>query len=203
MRLNATIHAEFGVSERSIEAVEVGLLATFSKTGLRLGVDAVRLSQNDMFPALANGQVSDAVVAGHPLWEGGGPNVWLTARDLTHYDQSTSFIYGVASKKDGHMAVSSARLDISNKDEPIQLMTVVAHEAGHMAGLVDETSDRHDARYGFAGHCRNDCTMQSSNGIDDIERAVERLMSSPSTAAFCLDCLGDLSKFGRSMSSGQ
>ncbi len=199
MRLNATIHAEFGVSERSIEATEIGLLATFSKTELHLGVEAVRHSRGELFPTLPNGQVSDAVVAGHPLWEGGGPNVWLTARDLTHYDQSKNFIYGVASK-DGHMAVSSARLDLTNNDEPLQLMTVVAHEAGHMTGLVDETSDRHDTRYGFAGHCSNDCSMQSSNGIDDIERSVERFISSPSTAAFCLDCLSGLRTFGRTIS---
>jgi hypothetical protein len=195
MKLNATIHVEAGVSEAAIEATELGLVATFNQTGLRLGVQAVRLAVSDSFPTLPNGQVSDAVIAGHPLWDGGGPNVWLTSRDLTHYDGSTNFIYGVASK-DGHMAISTHRLDVGAKDNPVQLFTTVTHETGHALGLVDKNKPRHDTKYGFSGHCTSDCTMQANNGPSDMKKATERLVQRIATAGFCTDCLHDLRGFG-------
>lgn len=196
MKLTATIHAEHGVSDRSIQAVETGLRLTFRQTGLELGMRAAKLSRHELFPTMPNGQVSDAVIAGHPVWDGGGPNVWLTARDLTHYDGSTNFIYGAAGHE-GHMAISSYRLDRSDADNPLQLMTVTAHEAGHMVGLVNPSEGRHDKRYGFSDHCANDCTMAASNGMADTERAVLRMVNNTSTAGFCVECLRDLRQFGR------
>jgi hypothetical protein len=198
MKLNGTIHAEAEVSEAAIEATELGLLAALNQTGLRLGVQAVRLSVEDSFPTLANGQVSDAVIAGHPVWDGGGPNVWLTNRDLTHYDGSTKFIYGVAGS-DGHMAISTHRLDLGDKDNPMQLFTTVTHETGHVLGLVDKSQARHDTKYGFSGHCYNDCTVQANNGPSDMKKATERLAQRIATAGFCVDCLQDLHHFGDSL----
>lgn len=196
MKLTATIHAEHGVSDRSIQAVETGLRLTFRQTGLELGMRATKLSDRELFPTLPSGQVSSLVIAGHPVWDGGGPNVWLTARDLNHHKGTTNFVYGIAGQ-DGHMAISSHRLDRDDANNPLQLMTVTAHEAGHMTGLVDSSDERHDNRYGFSGHCSNDCTMAASNGMSDTERAVLRMVNNTSTAGFCAECLRDLRQFGR------
>lgn len=194
---NATIRAERGVTPKQIEAASLGLKATLLQTGLQHNIQAVH--ETALFPTLPSGQVSSEVVAGHPIWQDGGLNLWLTARDLNHYTGSTNFIYGI-SGSDGHLAVSTHRLDTHDRDNPYNLLTTVAHESGHALGLVDEQAIRHSTKYGFSGHCMNDCTMEASNGMTDTERATQRLLANLGTAGFCVECLGDLRRFGRMVS---
>ena len=195
-RFNATIHAERGVTDTQIEAASLGVRGTLNQTGLDYGIRTIR--EPGLFPSLPSGQASDAVIAGKPLWDGGGLNVWLTARDLNHYTGRTNFIYGVAGT-DGHIALSSHRLDNDNKDTPVQLLTTAAHESGHALGLVGDHEQRHSTKYGFSGHCMNSCTMEASNGLADTQRCTERLLNNIGTAGFCVECLGDLLKFGHAL----
>jgi len=63
-------------------------------------------------------------------------------------------------------------------------------------GLVDESASRYSTKYGFAGHCINQCTMEASNNRSDIIKAKDRLVRNLATSGFCSECLDDLSKLG-------
>lgn len=201
MRLNCSIIAENGVGEQAIVAAEVGLRLTLQQLGAQIGVRALR--DVGLFPTLPTGQVDARIIGGQPAWDGGGVNVWLTERDLSTvaHGRTMNFIYGLSSNPEGgHVIVSGNRLDVGSKDNPLELMATVAHETGHVVGLVDPSARRYSRRFGFEGHCKNDCTMKASNNIRYVRRGVDRIMRNFETAGFCADCLADLSRSGRTLS---
>ncbi len=192
----ATIHVEkHTLTPQHIEFAEIGINNVYHRMGLQAVVNTIEYPYRS-YPEYRNsGQVSTAILAGHECWQGGGLNVWATGRDLTSYDGSVNYAFGVAGH-DGHVVVSSHRLDLEDPHNPTEFLTVVTHESGHAMGLVDPRKPNHDSRYGFGGHCNQSCTMEAANNRNHIIESRNRLLNNIGSAGFCGYCLYDLAKRG-------
>ena len=122
--------------------------------GLKAVINTVEYPYGPFPEYRDSGQASSAILTGHESWQVDGLNVWVTGRDLTSYDRSVNYTFGVTGY-DGHLVASSHRLDLENPDLPTEFLTVVTHESGHATGLVDPRNPNHDSRYGFAGHSQD------------------------------------------------
>jgi predicted Zn-dependent protease len=179
---------EVSVSERSLEAIEFGVELIGAQLprlgGLQVEPEPINEDELAMLnPTQVDG---DALLNSVPNWPETGVLAVAIAQDLGH--KQTNFLFGLSKFEAGKAIFSTFRLE----DSPVALAGLVAHELGHVFGLVGQHKPNYDRISQFAGHCVNPCLMQPVNTKEEMIVAANMVADRPAQSGFCDDCTGHL-----------
>lgn len=137
--------------------------------------------------AISNVLLDDPWQRGEPHWD-----VTVFRTDL--YDEGCNFVLGEA--RFNHQCLVSVHrfLDFPAEVQFECIATTVAHELGHVFGLVHKNRKEGTIEESLGSHCTNRCIMrQRLSAPGWIELSRDRLQYGP----FCQTCLGELYQFFR------
>jgi predicted Zn-dependent protease len=112
----------------------------------------------------------------------------LTSRDLTYPEDDGTwhdYVFGAAHGKTAVIGVHRfLRYDIA----PYCAWLLMAHELGHLWGLVPSGAVNEDQRTGlYRGHCKNYCVMQQVMDVPEVLQLARKLRRSGT--GLCAECV--------------
>lgn len=191
--LVANIVVEKGVSDKHIKLARTAIHIINGRLSRLQFIPEVSEYHNS-FDTLPSGKVNAQMLGRiRPFSNQRKMNMFVTARDMSV--PNMNYIFGNSRDNEGNFIVSSARLDLSHNGDPYEFLAVALHEAGHSLGQVNINAPQYDHRSTFPGHCRNDCVMQTVNGLSDVRKVSQLIEKNHDTSSgFCNDCSSDLAK---------